>query len=72
MKQWRLYSHPRFNTVASRDVESRDYDLGTTSVRMIRAGNLVQFLFSNKLDAKIFFADASSTFKKAEDDFKSR
>ena len=34
-------------------------------------GNVVQAIFSNKLEARLFFAEASSKFKRAEDDFRS-
>jgi len=57
--------------VTSSDFESAEYTLGTTSVRMIRVGNVVQAIFSNKLEARLFFAEASSKFKRAEDDFRS-
>ncbi len=40
-------------------------------MRLIRVGNAVQAIFSNKLEARLFFADASSRFKRAEDDFRS-
>lgn len=47
----------------SSDVEAREYDLGTTSVRLIRAGNVVQMFFSNKLDAKFYFDSAAEGLK---------
>ena len=54
------------------DVEASDFDLGTTSVRLIRVGNIVQTVFSNKLDAKLFYDDVNSTFKSEEDRLKFR
>ena len=36
--------------VDTSDIEASEYDLGTTSVRLVRVGNVVQVLFSNKLD----------------------
>lgn len=56
----------------SSDVEAREYDLGTTSVRLIRAGNVVQMFFSNKLDAKFYFDSAAARFKRIEDDVRDK
>jgi len=52
---------------ASSDIDASDFDLGTTSVRLIRVGNVVQAIFSNKLDAKLFYDDVESTFKSEQD-----
>ena len=38
--------------VASSDFESSGYDLGATSVRLIRVGNVVQIVFSKKAPSK--------------------
>jgi len=54
--------------VESSDVEASEYDLGTTSARLVRIGKLVQVLFSNKQDAKIFYAELSSRFKRVQDE----
>jgi hypothetical protein len=48
------------------DVDATEFDLGTTSVRLIRVGNVVQAIFSNKVDAKLFYDDVESTFKSEE------
>jgi hypothetical protein len=40
---------------ASPDFDASEYDLGTTSVRLIRAGSVVQAIFSSKLDAKLLY-----------------
>ena len=55
---------------ASSDIDASDFDLGTTSVRLIRVGNVVQAIFSNKLDAKLFYDDVESTFKSERDRLK--
>jgi hypothetical protein len=39
----------------SGDVEGTTFDIGTTSVRLVRAGNVVQVLFSNPLEAKFLY-----------------
>lgn len=51
------------------DVEASQYDLGTTSVRLIRVGSIVQILFSNKLEAKFFYEEAATRFKRDEREF---
>jgi len=53
------------------DVEASEYDLGTTSVRLIRVGNLVQMFFSNKLESKFYYDETAGRFKRAEREFKS-
>jgi hypothetical protein len=56
---------------ASSDVDASEYDLGTTSVRLILVGNIVQAVFSNKLEARFFYDDVATKFKRAEDHFRS-
>lgn len=54
--------------MASSDFEAKTYDLGTTSVRLVRVGNVIQLIFSSKLDARLYYAEAASRFKRAEDE----
>jgi len=54
--------------MADSDFEADAYDLGTTSVRLVRAGNVIQLIFNNKLDARLYYAEAASRFKRAEDE----
>jgi hypothetical protein len=54
--------------VASSDFEANAYDLGTTSVRLVRVGNVIQPIFNNKLDARLYFAEAASRFRRVEDE----
>jgi hypothetical protein len=56
--------------MASSDVEASEYDVGTTSIRLIRVGNVVQVLFSNKLDARFYYAETATRFKRAEQEFR--
>jgi hypothetical protein len=51
--------------MAASDFEADAYDLGTTSVRPVRAGNVIQLIFNNRLDARIYYAEAASRFKRA-------
>ena len=50
------------------DLEGSEYDLGTTSARLVRVGKLVHVLFSNRQDAAIFYAELASRFKRMQDD----
>jgi len=54
--------------MASADFEARQFDLGTTSVRLLRVGSVIQLVFSNKLDARLYYAETASRFKRAEDE----
>jgi hypothetical protein len=54
--------------MASSDFEANAYDIGTTSVKLLRVGNVIQLIFSNKLDARLYYAEAASRFKRAEDE----
>jgi hypothetical protein len=51
----------------SDDVEGSRYDIGTASIRMVRAGNLVQIFFSNKLEAKYLYRELAERYKRAEE-----
>jgi len=55
---------------ASSDAHASDFDLGTTSVRLVWVGNVVKAIFSSKLDAKLFYCDVKSTFKSEQDRLK--
>jgi hypothetical protein len=37
------------------DVETNQYDIGTTSMRLVRVGNVIQILFSSPLEAKYLY-----------------
>ncbi len=54
--------------MASSDFEANAYDLGTTSVRLMRVGNVIQLIFNNKLDARLYYAEAPSRFMRVEDE----
>lgn len=54
------------------DVEASGYDLGMTSVKLIRAGNVVQLVFSNKRAAGFYYAETASRFKKEEGELNRR
>jgi hypothetical protein len=54
----------------SNDVESSQYDIGTTSIRLVRVGNVIQILFSNSLEAKYLYKELVERYKRAEDRLK--
>ncbi len=39
------------------DVESSKYDIGTTSIRLVRVGNVIQILFSSSLEAGYLYRE---------------
>ena len=52
------------------DVESNRYDIGTTSMTLIRAGNVIQLKFSSPLEAKYLYNELAQRYKRAEDRLK--
>jgi len=54
----------------SKDVEASQYDIGTTHVRLIRVGNMVQLLFSSSLEAGFLYKELAARYKRAEDQLK--
>jgi hypothetical protein len=49
------------------DVEASEYDVGTISIKLTRVGNIIQILFSNKLEAKFHYQELAARYKRAED-----
>jgi hypothetical protein len=54
----------------SDDVESNQYDIGTTSIRLSRVGNLIHILFSNKFEARILYQELVEKYKRAEEQYR--
>ena len=54
----------------SKDVEASQYDIGTTHVRLVRVGNIIQILFSNSLEAGYLYKELTARYKRAEDKLK--
>jgi hypothetical protein len=48
------------------DVEGSRFDIGTTSIRLVRVGNTIQILFSNPLEAKILYKELAERYKRDE------
>ncbi len=51
----------------SDDVEENQFDVGTTSIRLIRVGNIIQILFSSSLEAKYLYKELAQRYKGAEE-----
>ncbi|MDG7009040.1 MAG: hypothetical protein JRN06_12580 [Nitrososphaerota archaeon] len=49
------------------DFEASEYDLGPTSVRLVRVANVIQIMFSKKLAAEFYYADVARRFKNDEE-----
>jgi hypothetical protein len=54
----------------SKDVEAKQFDIGTTSIRLVRVGNVIQILFSSPLEAQFLYKELSEKYKRAEDRLK--
>lgn len=52
------------------DVDASRYDVGTTSIRLVRVGNVIQIMFSSPLEAKYLYSELSERYKRAEDRLK--
>lgn len=50
----------------SGDVEGTQFDIGTTSIRLVRVGNVVQILFSSSLESKLLYNELFEKYKRAE------
>jgi hypothetical protein len=51
----------------SEDVEANQYDIGTTSIRLVRVGNVIQIVFSNSIEAKYLYKELAEGYKEAQD-----
>ncbi len=51
----------------SSDVEGDQFDIGTTSIRLVHAGKVVQILFSSSLEATLLYEELSERYKRAEE-----
>jgi hypothetical protein len=54
-----------------RDVESDQFDIGTTSIKLVRVGNVLQILFSSPLEAEYLNRELVERYKRAEERLKS-
>jgi hypothetical protein len=49
------------------DVESSQFDIGTTSIKLVRVGNVLQLVFSSSLEAAYLYRELAERYKRAED-----
>jgi hypothetical protein len=56
--------------VLSDDVNASEFDIGTTSIRLIRVGNVLQILFSSSLEAKYLYRELAERHKRAQETLK--
>ena len=54
----------------SDDVEASEFDIGTTSIRLVRVGNVLQILFSSSLEAKYLYKELAERYKRAQEALK--
>jgi hypothetical protein len=52
------------------DVESVHFDIGSTSIKLIRMGNVIQVIFSSTLETKFLYKELAERYKQAEDKLK--
>jgi len=53
-----------------RDVESNQFDIGTTSIRLVRAGNILQILFCSPDEAECLHRELAERHRRAEERLK--
>lgn len=56
----------------SDEVEASQFDIGTTSIRLVRVGNVIQIVFSSSLEARFLHGEIAEKYKQAESKFKGR
>ena len=51
----------------SDDIEAAQFDIGTTAIRLVRVGNVIQIVFSSPLEAKYLYRELAEKYKRAEE-----
>lgn len=51
----------------SQEAEAKLFDIGTTSIRLVRVGNIVHIVFSGSLEAKFLYKELAERYKQAEE-----
>jgi hypothetical protein len=41
----------------SDDIEAAQFDIGTTSIRLVRVGNVIQIVFSSSIEARFLYGE---------------
>lgn len=52
------------------EVESSQYDIGTTSIRLVRVGSIIQILFGSPREAGYLYRELAERYKRAEEKLK--
>jgi hypothetical protein len=65
-----IKTHLPLRMLMKNDVEASQYDIGTTHIRLVRAGNVVQILFSSPLEAGFLYKELAARYKRAADKLK--
>lgn len=68
-QSWRFNTYLVSISVGS-DVEASTFDIGSSSVRLVRVGKVVQAYFSSSLQAKFWYYETSRRFKSLQDSLK--
>jgi hypothetical protein len=50
--------------VLNGDVESGHFNIGTTAIRLVRVGNVIQILFRSALEAKYLYKELAERYKR--------
>ncbi len=50
----------------SDDVEGSKFGVGTSSIRLVRVGNLIQILFSSPVEARYLYRELAEMYKRDE------
>jgi hypothetical protein len=53
-----------------RDLESSRFDIGTTSIKLVRVGNVLQIPFSSSLEAEHLYGELAGKSERAEERLK--
>lgn len=48
------------------DAEANQFDVGTTSIRLVRVGKVIQIIFSSPPEARFLYKELAERYKQAE------
>ncbi len=54
----------------SNDVEASQFDIGLTSIRLVRVGNVIQIVFSSSREARFLYKDLAERHKRDKEALK--
>lgn len=53
-------------------IEAQEFGIGTTSVKLVRVGNVLQIVFSSSLEAAFLFKELVEKYKRDEERLRRR